>query len=331
VTDELGQWAARLAPELRARAESEAVATLRDALVAAALGESRRRHPAAAPKSPGEFRKDPGGVLLWTYCVARAGDPIPADADGVGERTPVRPVEAAGLVALVSEVPRADFAEEPLRRNLNDLPWLERSARAHEAVLERALALATIVPLRLCTIYESEERVREMLARERRAFSEALDHLDGRQEWGVKLLVDPELLAADARARSDEADVLEQQMAAAGEGAGGAYMLRRRLERHVREVADSLAARLAEDVYAALAHCALDAVTRSPQSRELSGHEGEMLLNAAYLVAEERVEELRDTAATLELEQRALGARIEVSGPWPPYNFVPGDGTAAIA
>jgi hypothetical protein len=239
----------------------------------------------------------------------------------------VEPVEAAGLTALVSRVPRAEFGEEPLRRNLNDLAWLERVARAHESVLEQTLDEATIVPLRLCTLYESQESVRQMLEREASSLRGALDQLTGRQEWSVKVLVDPDKLAEEARARSDKAEALEDELQ--GRGGGGEYMLRRRLERHTREVADSLARELAEHVHARLAERALDAVVRSPQNPELSGHEGRMLLNAAYLVEAERAAELRDLVGELEAEQAGLGARVELSGPWPPYNFVPA-GTAAI-
>ena len=56
-----------------------------------------------------------------------------------------------------------------------------------------------------------------------------------------------------------------------------------------------------------------------------------MVLNAAYLVEAERVERLREAAAELEAEHASLGTQIDVTGPWPPYNFVPGGGTAAIA
>ena len=67
-----------------------------------------------------------------------------------------------------------------------------------------------------------------------------------------------------------------------------------------------------------------------PQNRELSGHEGEMLLNAAYLVEAQRVADLRERAAELAERHAAVGARIELTGPWPPYNFVP-DGEPGVA
>jgi hypothetical protein len=191
------------------------------------------------------------------------------------------------------------------------------------------LATTTIVPLRLCTIYESEDRVRGMLEEERETLIEALELLDGRQEWGVKLLVDREKLVEAARSRNQEAGDLEDELES--RAGGGAYMLRRRLERRVREVADALAEEVARDVHARLQDWASDAVTRPPQNRDLSGHEGEMLLNAAYLVQIDRVDGMRDLVAELEDLHRPLGARLELTGPWPPYNFVPRGADAVLA
>jgi hypothetical protein len=54
-----------------------------------------------------------------------------------------------------------------------------------------------------------------------------------------------------------------------------------------------------------------------------------MVLNAAYLVQGDAVDRLRDEAAAIEAELSDLGARVEVTGPWPPYNFLPRDGAAA--
>jgi gas vesicle protein GvpL/GvpF len=266
--------------------------------------------------------------LLWAYCVLRAGDPSPRDLTGVAETAPVERVEAEGLAVLVDRVPAAEFSAEPLRGHLNDLKWLERVARAHEAVLEQAFAEATIVPLRMCTLYESADNVSAMVERERAALVEALEALDGRQEWGVKLIVEPDRLAEAARASSSEAAGFEAQLAE--RSGGSAYMLRRRLERHVRETTAALASEIAEHVHAHLADWATDAVTRPPQNRQLSGHEGAMLLNGAYLVEAERVDGLRELTAELEEQHSALGARIELTGPWPPFNFVPNRaGTAA--
>jgi gas vesicle protein GvpL/GvpF len=259
--------------------------------------------------------------LLWAYCVLRGEQlPDPPRASGLG---PVETVASGALAALVSPVAEAEYSEAQLRRNLNDLAWLERVARAHEAVLEQAFAAGPIVPLRLCTLYESETRVRHMLEREAATLSGALETLDGRQELGVKVLLDPDRLAAAARAGSPDVASYERDLE--GRSEGGAYMLRRRLERRVHELARARAREIAGEVHAQLADRAIDAVTHRPQNRELSGHEGEMVLNAAYLVDAQRAAEVRSVASELERGLGAVGARIELTGPWPPFNFVPGE------
>ena len=47
-----------------------------------------------------------------------------------------------------------------------------------------------------------------------------------------------------------------------------------------------------------------------------------MILNGAYLVAEERMTAFQAELASLEGEYGDLGLSYEVTGPWPPYNFV---------
>jgi hypothetical protein len=84
-------------------------------------------------------------------------------------------------------------------------------------------------------------------------------------------------------------------------------------------------------VHAQLQDWATDAVVLPAQNPELSGHEGRMLLNGAYLVEAERVEGLHALVAELEERHRGLGVRLQLTGPWPPYNFIPGGGTAALA
>jgi hypothetical protein len=302
------------------------------------LLRSRRRPRRRPPVDPAELPPEPPKRTSDNkrrkakagdrYGVVAADAPLdPSGLEGVDAAHPVRLVRAGDFAALASEVPLDAFGAEPLRRNLNDLGWLERVARAHESVLETAVHATTCVPLRLCTIYESEESLREMLRREHASFSHALRQLAGRQEWAVKLLVDDDALTKAARALTDE--VAGRDDAAHGRSEGGAYMLRRRIDRQVRDRAATLATDTAEEVHARLEARAIDAVTRPPQNRELSGHEGEMLLNGAYLVEAERADGLRELVAELERDYGALGARIELSGPWPPYNFVPGGtGTA---
>ena len=254
-------------------------------------------------------------LAVWLYCVARRDEELPEPLPGVDRHHAVERIEHDGLAALVSRVPLDEFGAEPLRRNLNDLRWLEHVARAHEAVLERALERATVVPVRLCTIFDGEAGALRLLEDEREAFEEALATLAGRSEWSVKLLVDRAALVAAAGGGAEDAPD-------AGTGGGAAYLARRRQEREVRELAGRMARELAEEVHARLRDAATDAVVNPPQNRALSGHQGDMLLNGAYLVDAAGVDRLRELVAELEDRHRDLGARLELTGPLPPYNFV---------
>ena len=109
---------------------------------------------------------------LWAYCVARDDAALaerrPRGASGATSRPWLRD---GGLALLVSRVPLAEFGEEPLRRNLNDLAWLERVARAHEAAIDAAFQAAPVVPLRLATIFADEDGARRMLEERREALA----------------------------------------------------------------------------------------------------------------------------------------------------------------
>jgi hypothetical protein len=78
------------------------------------------------------------------------------------------------------------------------------------------------------------------------------------------------------------------------------------------------------DSHERLAEAALAAKANRAQPSELSGRAEQMLLNGAYLVerGDSRIEE-----AVRDLEQRygERGVTYELTGPWPPYNFVPRD------
>ncbi len=332
MADPLARWVSERSPAVLARAEEEAVAVLRDHLVRAALAHAAPTTPARsgqpAPREAPPVAPSRTGELLWAYGVTDAGDEVVlAGLCGVDGAAPVERIEAGGLAALVSAVPRHVFDAEPLREHLNDMTWLARVARAHEGVLDAALRTATVVPLRLCTIYENPQRVRAMLAGDRAALVEALTYLAGREEWGAKLLLDPERLLESSLRSDGAAEAVDQGLAARTEG--GAYLEKRRLDRHVRERAGALATQLASEVHARLRGCAVDAVTRPPQNRDLSQHEGDMVLNAAYLVESGAIDRLRATAAAIEEEHAGVGAHLEITGPWPPYNFLPRNGPLA--
>ena len=113
--------------------------------------------------------------------------------------------------------------------------------------------------------------------------------------------------------------------AAHGEG-GAAYLARRRHEREAREAARALAAQIVDDVDGALRALAVDDGPCCSRRRTAScpATPATWCSTRAYLVDADAVAELRAHAASCRSATRSYGARVHLSGPWPPYNFVRG-------
>ncbi|SEG72903.1 Gas vesicle synthesis protein GvpL/GvpF [Thermomonospora echinospora] len=247
----------------------------------------------------------------YLYAIARSTGENPAEGlSGVGG-TPVRTVERGGLTGIVSTVPLDEFGERALRRNLEDLRWLETTARAHHQVVDAVVRRVTAAPVRLVTVYRGDEQVRDLLERRREEFTEMLDMVTGRREWGVKVYVDPQVAA-----RSSPSDAAGG--ASAGRrSSGAAYLERRRTDLRTREQSMRRALSQAEQVDEALATIAVASRRHRPQDPQLSGRQEWMVLNGAYLVDDERGGEFASVAGSL----RTPEIDVELTGPWAPYSF----------
>jgi hypothetical protein len=243
------------------------------------------------------------------YGVIRSDAELVDPMAGVDPAEPVTILREGALAAVASQVPLEEFDEARLRENLADMSWVEATARAHEAVLDRVCEQVTAIPMRMCTVYRTEGGVREMLHREADALEQALDALAGKAEWGVKAFVSPDP-AADRRA--------------AGDVSGAAYMERKRTERERRQRAMELANEAAVVIHERLGGLVSDAHVIPLQRPEASGHGGDMILNGVYLVDDEDVETFREEVDALRSEFEPQGIEIVPTGPWPAYNFVPG-------
>lgn len=272
----------------------------------------QRLDPVPPPPSP----REPSALGLYLYGVVRADVRITGELDGVDAHYEVFLLEGNELAAIVSSVPLDEFGEEQLRENLNDVAWLEQKARAHEAVLEAMLESTTVVPTRLCTIFHDEKHLREMMGREGAVLVEALERLDGKSEWGAKAFAEPGALDRAAAERAGE------ESAGEALSPGAAYMDRRRREARGREEAEEIADGWAQQIHERLADGAAEALLNPLQRREVSGHAGDMLLNGVYLVEDAGVEQLRQLAAELDEDYRGRGVSVQLTGPWPAYNFV---------
>ena len=244
--------------------------------------------------------------MTYVYAITRGQEPdLVHGLTGIAGSA-VRWIEVAGLGALVSDVEEDEFGESALRRNLEDLDWLSATVRDHNRVVEAAADLLPVAPMGLATVYYDDGRVGERVAEQAGRFETVLDKVAGRTEWGVKAYAD---ISVD-EARRGEPE---------GERPGAAYLRRVRDRKNTREQAKDEALRQAADVHAALDEVAEQSRAHPPQSRELAGYEGVMVLNGAYLVDDAREGILAEKLRELARDHPKL--RLERTGPWPPYSF----------
>ena len=217
---------------------------------------------------------------VWAYAITGySGGDLPRLAGVAGAR--VRAAAAGGLTVLVSDVDLAEFGEAGLRRNLEDLAWLEEVARAHHHVIDAAARLFPLLPARLATVYSNDAVMAASLGARAGDLRATLRRVGGRVEWGVKAYAVPE---SDRPERVPARSAVTSADAGTGGGAGLAYLKRRRAELTARQEARGSAAAGAQAVHAELSRHAAQARLYPPQSAQLTGVRDPMLLNAAYLL-----------------------------------------------
>lgn len=240
----------------------------------------------------------------YLYAIARGLDPaalegVPALAGGTLEV-----LEHHGLSAVVSDVDLDEYGEEGLRRNLENLPWLEEVARGHDTVVQATAAEAPTAPLRLATICLDDAGVRERLDGWHDALEQVLDRVEGRREWSVKVYARPRPAESGSRPAAIS---------------GAAYLQRKRAESQARETEESTAQQIADEVHHRLASRSVAGRRLASQDPRLTGRTEPMLHNGAYLVDAEEGGAFAALVDSLASEHPDVV--VECQGPWPPYSF----------
>ncbi|MEV8038153.1 GvpL/GvpF family gas vesicle protein [Streptomyces sp. NPDC002742] len=258
-----------------------------------------------------------GVNAIYVFAVCREPDlSAVAGLPGVTHETSVSSLSLGVLTAIVQTVRASDFTDEVWQARLSDQRELERYARAHHDVVAAVAARCPTVPLPMATVYHGEERAREALVKEADRFDAALRRIAHHAEWGVKVFVPS--CPRDDTAPTPIRHVTSTERSRPAPGAGLAYLNRKRGAQERRERIQDEALRTAEAVDAEVRGLATAARRLRPHAQP-SGENRVHVLNATYLVAAERAEELALLTRTL---RERTGMDIELSGPWVPYSFV---------
>ena len=139
--------------------------------------------------------------------------------------------------------------------------------------------------------------------------SAALDRVEGRREWSVKVHAS----GAPAEQPQDRVDSNVEV------GSGAAYLQRKRAAADRRRAAGERSLHVADEIHGALAAVSVAARQLPPQDPRLTGRPEPMILNGAYLISIDEGPAFR--ALVERVGESHPDASIEVEGPWPPYSF----------
>ena len=235
----------------------------------------------------------------YVYCIVRSDQPLTFGSIGIGEEpAPVYTVRYDDLSAIVSDTPLGVL--DPTRDNV----------LAHQRVNENVMRDYTVLPMSFGTMFKTRDDVTAFLRSAYRAFSDVLDKMENKLEFGLKVLWDREAVIREIEKEDEDIHRLKNEIAAQK---GSTYFARMQYGRLIDGALQSKSERYVGEIFDRLRDVSVAARSNKPIGDR-------MILNAAFLVTRDREDEF-------DARVKALGAAhdkltFKYTGPWPPYNFV---------
>jgi uncharacterized protein YjgD (DUF1641 family) len=170
----------------------------------------------------------------------------------------------------------------------------------------------TVIPMSFGTVFRSEEDVTELLRSTYQAFSDVLDKMQDKIEFGLKVLWDREKVIANLEKQNDEISRLKDEISR--HTTTSTYFARMQLGRLVDSALEEMSSQYVADV-----HDALKPVAVASRSNKPIGDR--MILNAAFLVDRNAEKPFDERVKAISRQYEDL-LTFKYTGPWPPYNFV---------
>jgi hypothetical protein len=264
-------------------------------------------------------------LVYYVYCITEktAVAQLPPDSlpAAIEDDAQLEWISVNTLAALVSRVPKTSYSEERLEEHLTDATWTAIRAMRHESVVEYVAKRVSAIPLRFGTIYLERSRIEQMLAEKGRELELIIEQLRGREEWGVNVYSDRALLLSSITSLSPVLRELVERAAQAPPGQS--YLMQKKIDAMRVDEARNAINRIVDEIETKLKEQSDEGQRLRILKVETTEH-GELKAKFAFLVKRSGFEEFRDAAERLAQEHQPVGLRLELTGPWPVYNFVTG-------
>jgi hypothetical protein len=246
----------------------------------------------------------------YVYCVvkcAKAPNVGRGAPKGLAKTSELRVLDAGdGYRLVVASAPLSIYRGEAIDAKLRDIDWVAERAAEHESMVEHFAGAGTLVPMKLFTLFATDERAVDHVARMRRTLDRVVERIAGCEEWGLRILFD-ETKAARAEP--------PPKVGTSGTG----FLLRKKAQQEQRRTLAARAAAEVDDLFERLEKIARRSVRRAAPNRELAGR---VLLDAVFLVPEKSTKKLKAEVAKAGNALAGEGFHVTLTGPWPAYSFI---------
>ncbi len=262
---------------------------------------------------------------LYLYCIREKTDTPCFSTRGIDGKGEVFTIVYREVEAVVSKISLEEFASEEIQKKAQeDLNWIKEKAVTHERVIEEAMRendkILSLIPMRFGTIFKERARLEETLNKDYLKIREVLDRIRGKQEWSVKVyLKEREKFEQVIKEKNETIKEKEKEIASLPEGM--AFFMEEELKDVISKEVEKELNNIVEVLFEGLGKQAVASVKCKILGKELTGRREPMVLNAAYLISEEKIEDFKKAAEALNQQIQANGFCLEYSGPWPAYNF----------
>ena len=236
----------------------------------------------------------------YAYCLTEH----PTLANGVRAR---RPFLLDGIHGVngspVMSYPSGEFAVIVSEYDRTTSKLDERSVLEHARVVSQSFRSGTVLPFRFGTIFDTEDAIRQAVRANRRTFFESVERLRGKSEMRIKLVV-----------RDDDGHGPVEEIVLP-DTVGREYLTKLREKASRERERQTKARALSVQVHKLF----------NPLEEEVSCKKVDadgMLLDIAHLIDTKSIEQYQNrySAAAKQLKN----CQMFVTGPWPPYHFLPG-------
>lgn len=264
-------------------------------------------------------------TALYLFCIARS-DAVrevrePA-ADGHSPLSILRhspDLCSVALCSVICEVRREEFCGPEAELCMRQLSWVAPRAVRHEAVIEEVMARSPVLPARFGTLFSSARALTEFVDRHRETISGFLDRVADHGEWSVKGWFDwkqaqPTLLSSSLTSQQERLSNLPP---------GTRHFAEQRFHRDRKIELSAWLDQTGGKIAADLTNYASDFRVCAPTPVADSESGAGEVLNWAFLLPNSAIVSFQEYVERVNLNHRLQGLRLEFSGPWPPFRFVP--------